>query len=130
MAMKIRVNQKSISTKTQKLLEVGEERIKENLRNLAEDLSVRTPVATGAYAESFSVLPSSNSGGRSRSSRGRPRNQDVATFQNIARQNMFSDIQVLELEDETSVRIRNRAPHATQVEERHQVFGATKDRFR
>lgn len=130
MVVKLRVNQKSISTKIKKLEEDTEDRIKMVLKDIAEDLSVRTPVDTGAYAESFSVRPSSDSGGRSRTSRGRPRNQPAEQFQGIALSNMISDINALQILDERSVRFRNRAPHADQVEDRHQVFGATKDRFR
>lgn len=127
MSIKLRVNTNSISTKIQKLEELGEQKVKENLREMVDIIVPRIPVDTGAYAESFSVRPSSDSGGRSRTSRGRPRNQSTEEFRQIAESNMLSDIQVLDLKDNTSVRLRNRAPHATEVENRLQIFGTLKD---
>lgn len=130
--IKFKVNQKSISTKVQGLLDLGEEKAKDKLTNVAEDLAIRSPVDTGAYAESFSVRYSSDSGGRRRTSRGRPQNQSVEEYQSKAFSNMKSDIESLELVENpnTSVSFRNRAPHAGAVEDLYQVFGATKDRNR
>lgn len=130
--MKFRVNEKSISTKIDKLLEVGEQKAKGKLKEVASELADRSPVDTGAWAESFSVRYSSDSGGRMRSSHGRPRNQSVEQYRGVAVANMNSDIESLNLIDNanTSVSFRNRAPHAGKVEELYQVFGAVKDRNR
>jgi len=128
--MRVRVNEKSISTKIDKALMEAEEELKVKLVDIAEDLTIRTPVDTGAYAESFSVVPSSSGGGRSRDSHGRPRRQDPTTYQNIALSNMASDIDRLEPIENSSISFRNRAPHAAKVEAKYQVFGATKDRNR
>lgn len=124
---RMRVNEKSISTKIENLKEQTEQEIKTILKGIAEDLTTRTPVDTGAFAESFSVLPASSGGGRSKSSRGRPRNQDLGTYRAIAQSNMNSDIDRLELLENKSVSFRNRAPHASKVEAKYQVFGAVKD---
>jgi len=128
--MKVRVNQKSISAKIDKALMQAEDKLKGKLVDIAEDLTVRTPVDTGAYAESFSVVPSSSGGGRRKDSHGKPRNQDVATFRGKALSNMTSDIENLEILENKSISFRNRAPHAAKVEEKYQVFGAAKDRNR
>lgn len=122
-----RVNEKSISAKIEKLKEQTEQEIKTLLKGIAADLTTRTPVDTGAFAESFSVVPASSGGGRSKSSHGRHRNQDLGTYRSIAQSNMNSDIDRLELLENKSVSFRNRAPHAGRVEAKYQVFGAVKD---
>jgi hypothetical protein len=128
--MKVRVNQKSLSAKIKGLETQAEEQIKTKLVDIAEDLTLRTPVDTGAYAESFSVVPASSGGGRRRDSHGRPRRQDPGTYRSIALSNMTSDIEGLQLLENRSVSFRNRAPHADVVENKYQVFGAAKDRNR
>lgn len=127
--IKMRVNRKSISTKVNKLLELADDKAKEKLVGVAQDLVERTPVDTGAYAESFSVRYSNDSGGRSRSSNNRPTNQSLEEFRGVALNNMTTDINSLRLTENpnTSVSFRNRAPHAGQVEDLYQVFGAAKD---
>lgn len=127
---KVRYNEKSLSAKIKNIEEQTEEKIKGKFLEIAEDLSSRAPVDTGAYAESFSVVPASFGGGRSRISKGRPRRQDVGTFRNIAYQNMAADIAGLQLMENRSVSFRNRAPHARFVENKYQIFGVTKDRNR
>lgn len=122
-----RVNEKSVSAKIENLEERVEAEVKDDLKSIARDLTTRTPVDTGAYAESFSVVPASFSGGRSKSSHGRPRNQDVGEYLGIAQANMNSDIDGLQLFENKSVSFRNRAPHASSVELKYQVFGAVKD---
>lgn len=128
--MKVRINEKSLSAKIDKAMMQTEDKLKGRLIGIAEDLTVRTPVDTGAYAESFSVVPASSGRGRRKDSHGRPRNQDVATYRGIALSNMVSDIEQLEILENKSISFRNRAPHASKVEERYQVFGAAKDRNR
>lgn len=128
--MKVRVNQKSLSAKIDKALLETEDKLRVKLVDIAEDLTLRTPVDTGAFAESFSVVPASSGGGRRRDSHGRPRRQDVATYRSIALSNMTADIEGLQLLENKSVSFRNRAPHAEVVENKYQVFGAVKDRNR
>ena len=126
---KFRVNEKSVSAKIENSEEFLELKAKALLEDLAKDLVTRTPVDTGAFAESFSVLPSSSGGGRSRSSKGRPKG-DPETFLGIATSNMVGDISRLDLKETKSISFRNRAPHAGPVETKYQVFAAVKDRNR
>lgn len=128
--MKVRVNQKSLSAKITKAEMQAEDKLKSKLVDIAEDLTVRTPVDTGAYAESFSVVPTSSGGGRRKISDNKPGNQDVSTYRSIALSNMTSDIEGLQILENKSVSFRNRAPHAQQVEDKYQVFGAAKDKNR
>lgn len=130
--MKIRVNKKSISVKLEELRKQTVTSVTHRLESMAYDISVRSPVSSGAYAESHSVVPSSSGGGRSKSSSGKPRNQPTEVYQKIAFDNMASDINALDIENlqTSSVSFRNRAPHAGDVEDKHQVFGAVKDKYR
>lgn len=126
---KFRVNEKSVSAKIENSEEFLELKLKALLEDLAKDLVTRTPVVTGAYAESFSVVPSSSGGGRRRSSKGRPKG-DLETFRGIATSNMVGDISRLDLKETKSISFRNRAPHAGPVEKKYEVFAAVKDRNR
>lgn len=126
----VKFNEKSWSKKIKNLEEKTRAKVEDELIQVAENLSMRAPVDTGAYAESFSVVPASSGGGRSRSSKGRPRNQSVEQYRNIALQQMTADIKSLQLLENKSVSFRNRAPHAKWVENKYQIFGVTKDKFR
>ena len=127
--IKLEPNLKSVTVKVDETKEFLELNLKALLEDLAKDLVTRTPVVTGAFAESFSVLPSSSGGGRRRSSKGRPKG-DPETFLGIATNNMVGDISRLDLKETKSISFRNRAPHAEPVEEKYQVFGAVKDKNR
>ena len=125
-----RVNMKSVSAKIENLKERVEEEVKDDLKKIATDLTTRTPVDTGAFAESFSVVPASSGAGRRKSSKGRPKGQDLKTYRDVAKANMHSDIDGLQLFENKSVSFRNRAPHARKVGLKYQVFGAVKDIWR
>lgn len=125
-----RVNRKPLSPKIENLREQAGEEVKVTLKEVASDLVKRTPVDTGAYAESFSVLPAASSGGRRESSDGRPKRQSMRLYRGIAKSNMNSDIDKLEPLDGKSIAFRNRAPHASKVETKREVFGAVKDIWR
>jgi len=127
--IKIEPNLKSVTVKVDEKKEFLELKLKALLEDLAKDLVTRTPVVTGAFAESFSVVPSSSGGGRSRSSKGRPKG-DLVTFREIATSNMVGDISRLDLKEAKSISFRNRAPHAEPVEKKYEVFGAVKDKNR
>ena len=127
--IKIEPNLKSVTVKVDEKKEFLELKAKALLEDLAKDLVTRTPVVTGAFAESFSVVPSSSGGGRSRSSKGRPKG-DLVTFREIATSNMVGDISRLDLKETKSISFRNRAPHAEPVEKKYEVFGAVKDKNR
>lgn len=128
--MAVKINKASIKAKLDKAMEDTEEEIKGRLNNIAFSLTLRVPVDTGAYAESFSV---DTSGGRSLrrvSSDGRPRNQDMASYRNTAYSLMRNDIERIKVLKSNKIQFKNGAPHATEVEARYQVFGAAKDKFR
>lgn len=127
--IKLEPNLKSVTVKVDETKEFLELNLKALLEDLAKDLVTRTPVVTGAFAESFSVVPSSSGGGRSRSSKGRPKG-DLETFRGIAESNMVGDISRLDLKETKSISFRNRAPHAEPVEKKYEVFGAVKDKNR
>ena len=124
--MRVRVNERSLSAKFDKLESIFEDKAKDKLKVIASELATYAPVDTGAYAESFSVGPNT----RSRTSNNRPRNQDVGTYQGIARAIMHSDIDALDLSANPRVPFRNRAPHARFIEGVYQVFGKVRDRNR
>lgn len=125
--MKVRINERSLSAKFDKLEAAYERRAKNKLKDIASELAGYAPVDTGAYAESFSVGPKT----RSRSSKGRPRNQSVAQYREIAENTMHGDIEALDLGLEFQrVPFRNRAPHAKYIEGVYQVFGIVRDRNR
>jgi hypothetical protein len=128
--MTTRFNKSSISAKFKKAEEKIEGEFKKRLYPIVDYLVSRTPVDTGAYAESWSVVPASSGGGRSKTAKGRPRNQDMGSYRALAESNMSNDIAAIELEDNKSVSFRNRAPHRDDVEKRHQIFGSAKDAFK
>jgi hypothetical protein len=125
--IKMRFNEKSWSAKIESLIDQTEDSVREGLVRVAGNLAIRAPVDTGAYAESFSVVPASFGGGRSRTSRGRPRRQDKEAYQSIALSNMTKDINSIELLENKSVSFRNRAPHAQAVEDKYHIFSTAKD---
>jgi hypothetical protein len=128
--METRVNKSSISAKFKKAEEKIEGEFKKRLYPISEYLANRTPVDTGAFAESWSVVPASSGGGRSKTAKGRPRNQDMGSYRALAESNMSNDITALELEDNKRVSFRNRAPHRDDVEKNFKIFGSAKDAFR
>lgn len=94
-----------------------QEEIEESLREQAEDMvsyavSI-SPVDTGAYVDSFSITSRGSGGGRSRSSNNKmPVNGSTARSEAISR--LYSGIKSLNILD--GFTIRNRAPHANDVE--------------
>ena len=129
--MRVYVNKASIKGKIQDAMDDTEEVLRERLVQIAGTLSTASPVSTGAYTESFSVDTSGGRSIRRVSSEGRePYSADLVASQNIAFSNMISDIDSIEVLKFNKVQFKNGAPHATEVEIEHQVFGTAKDRFR
>ena len=78
-------------------------------------------VDTGAYVTSFSMLKAGSGGGRSRTSNNKPTNQNPEVKKQEGYNQLQSDIQNLNIKqmlEDGNVRvvIRNRAPHAKDVE--------------
>jgi hypothetical protein len=131
----IKVN-KSFDNKMMLLQQTAEERIKDELFSIADYAIAISPVDTGAYVESFSMLPAGQGGGRSKSSGARTASVKKGTasrqqFADIARSNLYSDIEKFSLETSDKVTLRNRAPHAREVEDKHgwSVFTKVRNKF-
>lgn len=100
-----------------------------------------SPVYSGAYVKSFSVVPRGGGGGRMRQS---PYVQDYDD-NTLGRQEYKGDKNALKQDEAARLRasvrsidplesegftLRNRSPHNKIVEQKHNVFLRTQDRFR
>jgi hypothetical protein len=79
-------------------------------------------IDTGAYVTSFSIGKAGFGGGRSRSSKNKPKNQNPQAMKDQAYSQLISDIDRIDFKamlesDNTKFTIRNRAPHARDVED-------------
>ena len=129
--------------------QVAAEKIQDRLEHVANYAVKISPVDTGAYVESFSMVKAGQGGGRSRKSDVRPNGvkkgvggANPETFREVAKNQLREDIeginikQMLEQED-VRFTLRNRAPHANTVEDgrdwQHQdgyyVFTKIRKRF-
>jgi hypothetical protein len=127
---------RTFDTIREKIEVKSEELLKERFEELA-DLAIYTAVLdksidTGAYVTSFSIGPAGFGGGRSRSSKNKPRRQDPSSMKATARGQLQSDISAIDftgLMTSGSLRatLRNRAPHANAVEKKYHVFATIKD---
>lgn len=113
--IKTKVNTRSITAQIDKTLQITEDEAKRKLLDIAEDISGRTRVDTGAFAESWSVQKGGSGSGRVKSARGRPRGQSIGQYQQIAYSNMAADIEALPILEIKSATFRNRAAHAPYV---------------
>lgn len=135
-----RVNDKSVSGKLSKLGDRAESMVKEMLKDVSDSIigtnpetdgiGAGSPVDTGAYITSHSFQPTGGRGGRSRSSKRKPKNQSWQAKAEEARRQLYNDIEVADVSTSQTGVFRNRAPHATAVEKKHSVYRKTKDRFR
>ena len=89
-----------------------------------------SPVQTGAYVESFSVVPRGAGGGRSRSSNNKPIVADKAGKKQEEAARLRAEVRSVDPFEDVGFTLRNRAPHNKAVEAKHAVFLRTKDRFR
>ena len=102
-------------------------------------------VDTGAYVTSFSIGAAGFSGGRKRTSRGKPTKQDQAAKKEEGYNNLLSDISGINIKQlleagKLKFTLRNRAPHGRQVEdgwptkegkrEGYHVFRKIRSKFR
>ena len=131
----IKIN-KSFDDKMRLLEQRVEDQVKDELFSIADYAIAISPVDTGAYVESFSMLPAGQGGGRSKSSDARRTSVKNGTasrqqFTDIARSNLYSDIEKFSLEASDKVTLRNRAPHARDVEDKHgwSVFTKVRNKF-
>jgi hypothetical protein len=112
-----------------RIAKVAADEVEDRLRHIASYAVTVSPVDTGAYVESFSLLRAGSGGGRSKSSDARANGVKKGTgganpesFRDVARQNLSGDIEALNVEEmiqseNPRVTLRNRAPHAKSVED-------------
>ena len=105
-----------------RLNDLAEEKIEERLEDLADYATRISPVDTGAYVTSFSIKRGGDGGGRRRSSENKPRNQNPETKRAEAYGQLVTDIQALNISDmiendNVRITLRNRSPHARDVED-------------
>lgn len=101
---------------------IAAQKVEDRLKDISEFAVNISPVDTGAYVTSFSIGKAGFGGGRSRSSHNKPKNQNPEAKRQEALGQLYSDIEGLgikqDLEDgNAKFTIRNRAPHANQVED-------------
>ena len=113
-----------------------EEAIKDQLEHIANYAVAISPVDTGAYVESFSMIPAGQGGGRmkSRSARSDSVKKGTAnreTFASEARENLYGDINKFNLETSDKITLINRSTHARDVEDAYGygVFAKVRNKF-
>lgn len=109
--------------------EIVEPQIKKVLQDVAHDAVTRSPVKTGAFVTSWSIVPAGSGAGRSRSSKNKPLANPEAKRSEALGQ-LESDIAALDLTENKNTVLRNRAPHAPSVEYKYQITTSLKDRYR
>jgi len=124
------------------------EQIEDKLKHVASYVVSVSPVDTGAYVESFSIGPANFGGGRSRKSEARSNGvkkgsggANPESFRDTAREQLNSDIAGMDIPQmvesgNVKFTLRNRAPHAVDVEngeswtkDGYHVFAKTKRKF-
>ena len=124
----IKIN-KSFYDKLDKLEDDVERQTKEELFSIADYAISISPVDTGAYVESFSFTVGAGRP-RGKSSKNKPKvSREQAT--SIARNNLYGDAERFNLETSNKITLRNNAPHARTVEDKHGygVFTKVRNKF-
>lgn len=131
----VKVN-KTLQQKIDKANGNIEEAIKDQLEHIANYAVAISPVDTGAYVESFSMIPAGQGGGRmkSRSVRADSVKKGTAnreTFASEARANLYRDINKFNLETSDKITLINRSTHARDVEDAYGygVFAKVRNKF-
>ena len=102
--------------------EQAEAEIEDRLQFIANYALVVSPVDSGAYVESFSLGKAGFGGGRSKKSDARPKGANPEAIREVGRQNLYQDIQAMNIKEmltsgNVKFTLRNRAPHARDVED-------------
>lgn len=129
MARQVTINQ-SFYKKMDQIRETAREGFWLKGEEIVSYAAAISPVQTGAFVESFSVVPRGAGGGRSRSSDGRPILADKNAKRADEGARLRSEVRAVDPLEDQGFTLRNRAPHANEVEQKHSVFLRTKDRFR
>ena len=118
---------KSFGDKIKMLEGLIEEEVKDQLEHIANYATAVSPVDTGAYVTSFSYAVGAGRP-RGKSSANRPKaNREGAVSK--GRENLYSDINKLDLSNVDRVTLRNGSPHAENVEKKHSVFTKIRNKF-
>lgn len=133
MAKQVTINQ-SFFNKLSKIEEIAGDKVEEKLLSLGSYAVQISPVDSGAYIESMSFRPVGSGGGRMRSSENRPSlpsgvKQDA---KEEAKAELANDLVAFKKDiiEKGGAVLRNRAPHANEVEDMYDVFRRTKGRFK
>lgn len=95
--------------------------LEDRLQNISNYAVYISPVDTGAYVESFSIGRAGFGGGRSKKSDNKPKGANPDAIREVGRQNLYQDIQGMNIKEmiasgNVKFTLRNRAPHARDVE--------------
>lgn len=136
----------TINTSFYKKMDELENRVKHEVYSKGEEIVsyavAISPIYSGAYVNSFSVVPRGAGGGRMRQS---AFSQDVADNQlgrnelpegakdalrNTRANELRESVRSIDPLESGGFTLRNRSPHNKDVEQKHNVFLRTTDRFR
>lgn len=116
----LQINNASINNKIERAEEALKQKLKENIESKAQAIVSWSPVDTGAYVTSHSIKANNTSSrGRSKTSRGKPRNQSTEGMRQQGLSNLSSDIQGIfsgPLDGLKKITFRNDSPHSQIVE--------------
>ena len=121
----------SFQAKMDKLDELVGDKIEEKLVSLANYAIEISPVQTGAFVESWSLVPIGSGPNRRISSDGRPYKGHVSA-KTDARTNVARDAARLKdsIIKDGGAALRNGSPHAKDVDKKYDTVGRVRDRFR
>lgn len=123
--MKLKVNSQSLSAKLELINKKAEEKALGKITKVGSDAVMLSPVDTGAFVESWSILPKGSGGGRSKSANTKAR-KAVSGKLSAGQRQAIRSAQVGVLAKDVSTHreailrgsgavIRNRAPHQPYV---------------
>jgi len=131
MKARVKFNKAALDKKLLMAEQTVEEKVKDQLVDVAQFATSRSPVDTGAYVTSFSIKHSYSSG-RSRTSNNKPRGQSPEAKRQEGLSQLVADIETLKPLENDLIVLSNGSPHANEVEYKHgyAVFSQVKDKFR
>lgn len=123
MSKQITINS-SFYKKMDMMKDYAELKTKDRLEAIARYAVDISPVDTAAYVESFSFVQAGAGGGRSRNSNNKPTGQNVQAARDTSYGVLLGDINALDLDAVPNATLRNRSPHAREVEDGRKVEGS------
>lgn len=121
----------SFQAKMTKLEELVGDKIEEKLVSIANYAIEISPVKSGAFVESWSLVPIGSGPNRRISSDGRP-DKDFMSAKSDARENVARDAARLKdrIVKDGGAALRNGSPHAKEVDKKYLTVTRVRDRFR